>query len=92
MAIAIPVLLMGVKYSLDKLKEREIELERSGTDEYYKKCAREAALAVAQNWNPGLTFSQQKDGIYKVADAVYNAHPLFHKSPWQILLIALMMT
>ena len=80
-AIAIPVLLMGVKYSLDKLKEREIELERSGTDEYYKKCAREAALAVAQNWNPGLTLSQQKDGIYKVADAVYNAHPLFHKSP-----------
>ena len=79
-AIAIPILLMGVKFSQDQQKQREIELERNN-GKFYKKCAREAALAVAQNWNPGLTLSQQKDGIYKVADAVYNAHPVFHDSP-----------
>ena len=43
--------------------------------------AKEAAKAVAENWNPGLTFSQQKDAAYKVADAVYNNAGVSRRMP-----------
>ena len=51
-----------------------------GTETYHKRCAREAALAVAKNWNPGLTLGQQQAAVYKVADAVYNNSPCYNDS------------
>ena len=71
MLSVIPVLLLGPKYVLDQRTHDKVQMENGGI-EYYKASAKEAALAVAENWNPGLTLNQQKDAAYKVADAVYN--------------------
>ncbi|MBR1734654.1 MAG: hypothetical protein IJ730_04305 [Alphaproteobacteria bacterium] len=80
-ACFLPIVLAGITYS-EKLfhsKDKAIK-DTTVIDEITKRCAREAALEVAKNWNPGLTLGQQRDGIYKVADAVYNNHPAFSKS------------
>lgn len=79
LCVFLPVVFMGVKYVLDLSKKNTLIMEKS-SGKYYKKCAREAALAVAKNWNPGLTLSQQKDAVIKIADAVYNANPCFNDS------------
>ena len=82
LAVAIPVFFLGVKYVVERIKynkERMLSHKDPDSKHVYKACAREAALAVAQNWNPGLTLSQQKDAILKIADAVYNAHPCHYK-------------
>ena len=71
MLSVIPILLLGTKYVLDQRTYDKVLMENGGI-EYYKASAKEAALAVAENWNPGLTLNQQKDAAYKVADAVYN--------------------
>ena len=68
----------GTKYVLDKSMQNQVKIEQSkGTVTYFKRCAKEAALAVAKNWNPGLTLAQQKEALQKVADAVYNDHPCY---------------
>lgn len=79
LCVFLPIVFMGVKYVLDLSKKNTLIMEKS-SGKYYKKCAREAALAVAKNWNPGLTLSQQKDAVIKIADAVYNANPCFNDS------------
>ncbi len=73
----IPVLLFGAKYVLDQMTANQVEIEQVKGElaVYYKRCAKEAALAVAKNWNPGLTLGQQQAAVYKVADAVYNDSP-----------------
>ncbi|MBR2137011.1 MAG: hypothetical protein IJ852_03505 [Alphaproteobacteria bacterium] len=80
-AAFIPVVLLGVKYSEQMFKLKDNILKKGATSvdvsTIEKRCAREAALAVAQNWNPGLTLGQQREGVYKVADAVYNANPCY---------------
>lgn len=75
-ACFIPVILLGIQYSqkLFEYRDKQIRTVRIGDDEQ-KNCAPEAALAVAKNWNPGLTLGQQREGVYKVADAVYNINP-----------------
>ncbi len=75
----IPVLLFGAKYVLDQMSVNKAKIEK-GTGRYYKKCAREAALAVAKNWNPGLTLAQQKEAVQKIADQVYNNNPCYNDS------------
>ncbi len=72
LCITIPILFFGIKYVLDTSTKNAVKLE-TDVKEYHKKCAKEIALAVAQNWNPGLTLTQQKDAIMKIADAIYNA-------------------
>ncbi|MDR1375354.1 MAG: hypothetical protein LBJ45_00880, partial [Holosporaceae bacterium] len=83
LGVAIPVFLLGVKYAVERVRyNREALVQRKNGDKsVYKECAREAALAVAQNWNPGLSLDSQKDAALKVADAVYNAHPCYYNSP-----------
>jgi hypothetical protein len=63
--ITIPVLLLGVKYAFDKRTAGRAELYKAGTL-LHKKCAREAALAVAKRWNPGLTLNQQMESLLKI--------------------------
>jgi len=77
-----PLLLFGTKYILDKMTENQVKIEKgTGTEtSYYKRCAKEAAQAVAENWNPGLTLGQQQAAIYKVADAVYDDSPCYNDS------------
>lgn len=79
LCIAIPIILFGVKYTLDTITKSKIDIEKGGS-ELYKKCAKEAALMVAKNWNPGLSLSQQKDAVLKVADAIYNINPCYNDS------------
>ncbi len=81
MTALIPVLLFGTKYILDlrTLHKVQLEKEESGGG-WYKRCAKEAALAVAKNWNPGLSLYQQRDAMYKIADDVYNNSPLINDS------------
>lgn len=42
-----------------------------------KHCAREVALAVAENINPGLTLTGQKETLLRVADEIYNKMPAY---------------
>ena len=83
-ACFLPVILVGIKYSEKLFQSKDQELKKTSTAEttetLKKRCAREAALAVAQNWNPGLTLAQQQEAVYKVADAVYNASPGYRNS------------
>lgn len=79
LCVFIPIVLSGVKLALDISTKHSVDLNKS-TGKYYKRCATEAALAVAKNWNPGLTLSQQKDALLKIADAVYNANPCYNDS------------
>lgn len=72
LCITIPILFFGIKYVLDTSTKNAVKLE-ADVKEYHKKCAKKIALAVAQNWNSGLTLTQQKDAIMKIADAIYNA-------------------
>lgn len=81
LAVFIPVVLLGIKYSNILFDFREKSVRDINSGGLYKRCAREAALAVAQNWNPGLTLGQQRAGVYKVADAVYNAAPCYQTIP-----------
>ena len=77
----IPIVLLGIRYAEKLFVLKDTQIKRASSEKLVKQCAREAALAVARNWNPGLTLGQQHDGIYKVADAIYNAHPCYHDSP-----------
>lgn len=78
--MTIPVLLFGAKYILDLSTLHEVQLEEEKTKGWYKRCAKEAALAVAKNWNPGLTLARQKEAVQKVADQVYNDNPCYNDS------------
>jgi hypothetical protein len=79
MTALIPVLLFGTKYVLDLRTANKVHLEKENW-KWQKRCAKKAALAVAKNWNPGLTLTQQKEAIYKVADAIYNDSPISNGS------------
>ena len=81
----IPVLLFGAKYVLDT---RTLSDFRATGTEYtkdsslegkrlIKQCAQEAALAVAQKWNPALTYAQQREAMLRIADEVYNKAPTY---------------
>ena len=71
----IPVLLLGAKWVLDQrtLDKVSIQVNQVNSEEVINALSSQngskAALAVAQNWNPGLTLMQQKDAVYKIADA-----------------------
>ena len=85
MTALIPVLLFGTKYLLDSRTLHKVQIENGDDEnieyEYEKVSAKEAAKAVAENWNPGLTFSQQKDAAYKVADSIQQCRS---KSPFEL--------
>lgn len=78
--IFIPILLLGVKYMLDTATLHRVQLYHKSTDKIYKKCAKEAALAVSNKWNPSLSLNQQKGSILRIADHIYNLHPAYHDS------------
>ena len=80
LACFLPIILLGIKYSEKLIEEKEEQFKKVGEEVVTKRCAQEAALEVARNWNPGLTLSQQQEGVYKVADAVYNEHPCYRNS------------
>ncbi len=42
-----------------------------------KQCAQEAALKVAEKWNPALTYKQQKESMLRIADGIYNGSPTY---------------
>ncbi|MDR3155715.1 MAG: hypothetical protein LBT90_01255, partial [Holosporaceae bacterium] len=69
-----------VKYAINSGILNNIGLFKSSDDTVYKHCAREAALAAAKKWNPGLTLEQQKPAVLQVADTVYNEYPVSHSS------------
>jgi hypothetical protein len=81
MCIIIPVLLLGTKYCVDLVSYHNALLYSGGGTDFYKKCAREAALAVAKHWNPGLTLKQQKETLLRIADDVYNKNPCYSTAP-----------
>ena len=86
MIALIPVLLFGTKYVLDWQTANQDQLMKNSSEyykdpsDYYKNCAREVALAVAKKWNPGLSFYQQREAMYKVADDEYNKYPTYSYS------------
>ena len=71
----VPVMMMATKYVLDVSVEKAV---KSGT--ITKRCAREAALEVARHWNPAITFKQQKEAMYYIADQVYNSSPAYNSA------------
>ncbi|MDR2782147.1 MAG: hypothetical protein LBB21_06910 [Holosporaceae bacterium] len=73
MCVLIPVLLMAVKYCVDIVTYNHKQIYECEFTRIYKQCAREAALAVAKKWNPGLTLNQQKESLLYVADSVYGS-------------------
>ncbi len=42
-----------------------------------KNWAKEAALKVAEKWNPALTYKQQKERLLRIADGIYNGSPTY---------------
>ena len=76
MTCFIPIVLLGIKYSEKLFTSKDAGIRQTSVN--HKKCAREVALAIARNWNPGLTLGQQRDAVFKIADAIYNAHPVYH--------------
>ena len=42
-----------------------------------KNWAKEAALKVAEKWNPALTYKQQKERLLRIADGIYNGSPAY---------------
>ncbi len=76
-AIFVPIVLYGVKFMLDNMSAHRAMMEKTASEDVKKHCAKDAALQVARNWNPGLTLGQQKAAVLKVADAVYNASPCY---------------
>ena len=76
----IPVVLLGIKYAEKLFEVKDEAVRRPDNDVIIKRCSREAALSVARNCNPGLTLGQQREAVYKVADAVYNAYPCYFSS------------
>ncbi len=84
MMTLIPVLLLGAKYVLDNqtLLKRQTEgtefLQNASPDKFEKRCAREAALAVAQKWNPSLHYKQQRESMLRIADEIYNNAPTIY--------------
>lgn len=78
LAFFIPAILAGIEYTQELFKRRYTVLIETtiSTNNPEKRCAEEAALAVARNWNPGLSLVQQKEAVYKIADAVYNPSPV----------------
>ena len=70
----IPIIMMGVKWCLDQatLEQMKITSASNNDSRSYKKCAKESALAVAQKWNPALTYNGQKESMLRIADEVYN--------------------
>ena len=79
-ACFLPLIMLGIKYSEQLFKLKDAALSKINGDDVTKRCAREAALAIARNWNPGLTLGQQKDAVYKLADNVYNMFPVHNES------------
>ncbi|MDR2782013.1 MAG: hypothetical protein LBB21_06210, partial [Holosporaceae bacterium] len=75
-----PVLLLAVKYCVDIVSYNHKQIYTGGND-FYKKCAKEAALAVAKKWNPGLTLNQQKESLLLIADDIYNKNPCYCNTP-----------
>ncbi|MDR1361947.1 MAG: hypothetical protein LBJ16_01875 [Holosporaceae bacterium] len=73
MAIFLPVIFVGIKYVVDTTRINSFNLEKQKKDDNrLVSCGKEAAIAVAMLWNPGLTFDQQKIQLMKTADDVYN--------------------
>lgn len=70
----IPIIMMGVKWCLDQSTLEQVKINSAGGNDSrsYKKCAKESALAVAQKWNPALTYNGQKESMLRLADEVYN--------------------
>ncbi|MDR2157748.1 MAG: hypothetical protein LBO02_00315, partial [Holosporaceae bacterium] len=79
MCVLVPVLLLGVKLSVDQTSLKQSQLYK-GAGQPSKYCAREAALAAAQKYNPGLTLKQQKEYLLTLADDVYNSYPVSYNS------------
>ncbi len=69
----LPVLLLGAKYVLDQRTLNDVQMNNQA-GKLYNQDGSKSALLVAQNWNPGLTLNQQKDAVYKIADAAYNSY------------------
>ncbi|MDR1236406.1 MAG: hypothetical protein LBJ96_05370 [Holosporaceae bacterium] len=79
MCVLVPVLLLGVRYCVDLVSYHRALIYGGGSDPYKVSCAKEAALAVAKQWNPGLTFAKQKKSMLYIADSVYNNSPCYKK-------------
>ncbi|MDR0632071.1 MAG: glycoside hydrolase [Holosporaceae bacterium] len=75
MCVAVPVLMLGVKYGLDFLNYHRAKTYGGSSSSVgtSKKCAQKAALEVAKRWNPGLTLNQQKESLLRIADGIFNA-------------------
>ncbi|MCR4555191.1 MAG: hypothetical protein K5766_00050 [Alphaproteobacteria bacterium] len=78
--MAVPVLLFGAKYVLDQrtLSDQNTTL---GSGKLVKQCAGKAAKAVAEKWNPALTYAQQREAMLRIADEIYNNSNAYLDSP-----------
>lgn len=79
LTIAVPLILWGTRLALDLMTVHELD-DYINPSLLKKNCAREAALKVAQNWNPGLTYFRQKETMLRIADNVYNRSQAVHTS------------
>lgn len=78
MCCLIPVILLGTKLVLDTMTANEVELSYRVYDNkpLKQRRAEKMALAVAENWNPGISLPQQKTALLKIADKVYEDNPI----------------
>lgn len=83
LCIFIPIICFGTKWCLDKITLDKLKInigdgrEDIVESDPFKKCAKEAALAVAKKWNPALSYNDQKISMLRIADEIYNASDAF---------------
>ena len=80
MCAAVPLLLLGVKFCLDLINYHRTLLYCSNKKSH-DRIVEQAVLEVACHWNPGLSLSQQKESLLRIADYIYNeSTALIHKA------------
>nr|MCR4624169.1 hypothetical protein [Alphaproteobacteria bacterium] len=79
--VCIPVLLFGAKYLLDYRTLSDRNVTQGIGKRLVKQCAVNAALNVAQKWNPALTYAKQKTAMLRIADEIYNTSKAYLDSP-----------
>ena len=75
LTVFVPLLLLSTRYVLDTMTNQEAQLSTQqigALKKVQRKCAKQASLAIAKNWNPAMCLKQQKQAVLKIADRVYN--------------------
>ena len=70
LTVFIPLMLLSTRYVIDSMTKQKADLTVQPIKLAYR-CAKQASLAVARNWNPAMCLKQQKQAVLKIADKVF---------------------